>query len=83
MNPIDKKHGFYFDDMLISMERIEEYIVGLQFIQFKKHYMLVDAVIRNFEIIGEVSKHIPDKMVERYPHIRWRKMYYLRNIITH
>ena len=33
--------------------RIAEYIEGHNFDQFKKDYRTVDAVIRNFEIIGE------------------------------
>ena len=83
MIPKDRKYGFYLEDMLISMERIVEYIGELEFIQFKQNYMIVDAVIRNFEIIGEASKHIPDEIVKKYPSIPWRKMYDLRNIVTH
>lgn len=51
MNTKDRKYGFYLEDMLISMERIEEYINVLEFIQFKQNHMIVDAVIRNFEMI--------------------------------
>jgi len=83
MKPEERKYGFYLDDMIISMERIQEYIGELKFIQFKQHYMVVDAVIRNFEIIGEASKHIPKFMADRYPEIPWEKMYGLRNIVTH
>lgn len=41
--------------MLQSMKRIEEYISSLDFNKFKKTYLVVDAVIRNFEVIGESS----------------------------
>ena len=44
---------------------------------------MVDAVIRNFEILGEAAKHIPQHITDRYPNIPWKKMYRLRNIITH
>lgn len=47
MKPEDRKYGFYLEDMLISMERIQEYIGDLDFIQFKQRYMIVDALIRN------------------------------------
>lgn len=49
----------YFDDIILSMKRIAEYIEGLSFDRFKKDYKTVDAVIRNFEIIGEAAKNIP------------------------
>lgn len=83
MKPEDRKYGFYLEDILISMGRIQEYIGALEFIQFKQRYMIVDAVIRNFEIIGEASKHIPDSITNKYPEIPWKKMYGLRNAVTH
>ena len=45
--------------------------------------MVVDAVARNFEIIGEAAKNVPKDVQDRYPEIPWRKMYGLRNLITH
>jgi len=48
MNPKDRKYSFYPEDMLISMERIEEYNIGLDYTQFKNQNMIVDAVILNF-----------------------------------
>ncbi len=83
MNPKDRKYKFYLDDILLSMDRIAEYINGLEFKQFKQQYMIVDAVVRNFEIIGEASKHIPLEITSKYPSIPWKKMYGIRNIITH
>jgi len=43
--------------------------------------MVVDAVVRNFEIIGEASNNLPDEIKDKYPEIPWRKMYGLRNLI--
>ena len=83
MNPKERQYQFYLDDILLSMNRIAEYIGELEFIQFKQQYMIVDAVIRNFEIIGEAAKHIPEEICKKYPELPWKKMYVLRNIITH
>jgi uncharacterized protein with HEPN domain len=41
----------------------------LDFVSFKRDYKTVDAVIRNFEIIGEASKNLPDFVKEKYPNI--------------
>jgi uncharacterized protein with HEPN domain len=46
-----RRIDIYLDDILLSMMRITEYIEGNSFVDFKKNYMMVDAVIRNFEII--------------------------------
>ena len=73
----------YLDDLLLSMNRIAEYIDGYTFIDFKRDYKTVDAVIRNFEIIGEASKKLPKEFKDKYDKIPWTEMYSLRNKITH
>jgi len=83
MSPIKREFILYLEDMLHSMGRIEEYLGGLDFRKFKQTYIVVDAIIRNFEIIGEASKNIPTDVHKKYPEIPWRKMYGLRNLIAH
>ncbi len=53
MSPIKREFILYLEDMLASMDRIEEYLVGLDYRKLKQTYIVVDAIIRNFEIIGE------------------------------
>lgn len=65
------------------MERIQEYISGLEFTEFKKDYKTVDAVIRNFEVIGEASKKLSNDIRDKYPNVPWEEMYRLRNRISH
>lgn len=65
------------------MQRIREYIEGYKFVDFKKDYKTVDAVIRNFEIIGEAAKNIPNEIKEAHPELPWEEMYYLRNRVSH
>lgn len=65
------------------MARGQEYIQGLDFQQFKWDYKTVDAVIRNFEVIGEASKNIPGHIKVKYPNIPWEEMYRFRNRISH
>lgn len=51
---------------------------------FKTHdYKTVDAVIRNFEIIGEASRSLDEGIKSKYPEVPWREMYYLRNRVSH
>lgn len=66
-----------------AMERIAEYIHGFSFIQFKRDLKTVDAVIRNFEIIGEASKNSSKEFKEKYPEVPWIEMYLLRNKVSH
>lgn len=83
MNPKDRRYDIFLDDMLNSIKLIEQYIGDSDFKSFKSNRMIVDAVIRNFEIIGEAAKNIPNSIKENYPEVPWNKMYNLRNRISH
>lgn len=78
-----RNYKMFIEDILGSIKKIESYIKGLSYEQFIKEGMMVDAVIRNLEIIGEAAKNIPDKTREENPEIPWNKMIGLRNIATH
>lgn len=45
--------------------------------------MLIDAVVRNLEIIGEAAAHITPEVRVKYPEIEWKKIVGLRNILIH
>jgi uncharacterized protein with HEPN domain len=67
----------------MAISRIFEYTQNCDFITFKCDYKTVDAVIRNFEIIGEAAKNIPLEIKEQYSDVPWDEMYSLRNRISH
>jgi uncharacterized protein with HEPN domain len=50
--------GDYLAHMLEAIERIEEYVSDMDEMAFLGNRLVQDAVIRNFEIIGEASNHI-------------------------
>jgi uncharacterized protein with HEPN domain len=73
----------YLEDMQLAMSRIAEYVHGYDYKRFKNDYKTVDAVIRNFEIIGESSRSLDDSIKNKYPEVPWKEMYYLRNRVSH
>ena len=73
----------YLEDIVLSMQRVTEYVSGLDFIRFKQDYKTVDAVVRNFEVIGEASKNLPQSVKDTSTEIPWEEMYRLRNRVTH
>jgi uncharacterized protein with HEPN domain len=83
MTAKDRHHRLYLEDIELSMTRILEYVEGMDILKFKQSSITVDAVVRNFEIIGEAAKNIPDQLKEEYQEIPWNKMYGLRNLILH
>ena len=69
--------------MLESIEKIERYTDGLSFNQFEANEMVLDAVVRNLEIIGEAARHIPPTLRERDTQIEWSRVVGFRNIVIH
>ena len=72
------------EDILESIGRIRRYIEGMRLDDFKTDQKTIDAVVRNFEIIGEASKCIPEEVKKKMDqNIDWQGMVGLRNRIAH
>jgi uncharacterized protein with HEPN domain len=74
---------FYVDDILEAIARIERYTQGMDLEGFRGSDITVDAVIRNFTIIGEAARQIPPEIEKANADIPWDKMRALRNIVVH
>jgi uncharacterized protein with HEPN domain len=72
-----------FEDMLESISRIEKYTEKVNREEFAINQMIIDAVVRNIEIIGEASKNVPDPIQEKFSEIPWKKLNGIRNRIVH
>ena len=73
----------YLEDILQAIRKIDQYVHGLTYRQFQKDELVLDAVIRNLEIIGEASRNLPQDIKKQFPHIEWKKLSGLRNILAH
>lgn len=55
----ERQPNLYIEDILSSIEAIEKYTKGLSTWQeFRDNKMVFDAVVRNFEIIGEAARKL-------------------------
>ena len=70
-------------DMKEAAEKILKYTQGLSFEDFLADDKTIDAVVRNFEIIGEASLRIDEDFRLENPQIEWRKLRGFRNRIVH
>lgn len=73
----------FVEDILESIGLIENYVIGMNFDDFKNDRKTVDAVVRNLEIIGEAARNIPDKIKNIKKDIDWKGLTGLRNRIAH
>ncbi|MBW1778915.1 MAG: DUF86 domain-containing protein, partial [Deltaproteobacteria bacterium] len=76
----DRKWGLRIRDILASIERIIKYTGKMDFEQFRSDTKTVDAVVRNFEIVGEAAAHVPEEIVDDHPEIPWQDMRDMRNV---
>jgi len=44
---------------------------------------ILQAVVRQLEVIGEAPKHIPSHIRRKYPHIPWSSMAKTRDRLAH
>jgi uncharacterized protein with HEPN domain len=78
-----RNYLLYLEDILASINKIRKFSHGYSLDEIIDDDMRLDAIIRNFEIIGIASKNMPDKIQEKYPMIEWRKIADFRNLLAH
>ena len=78
--------GDYLGHILEAISQIQNYCEDLDEVTFLKNRMIQDAVIRNFEIIGEASKNVErvaPEFVAAHPELPLTFAYDMRNLLAH
>jgi uncharacterized protein with HEPN domain len=76
----------FLTHILEAIERIEEYVSDLDEMAFLENKLVQDAVIRNFEVIGEASNNIEKRFPEfitSHPELPLASAYQMRNAVAH
>lgn len=79
----DREILLLLEDMRDAALKILSYTSGMSFDDFTNDDKTIDAVVRNFEIIGEAANRVPEDFKSDHPEIEWRRMTGLRNRIIH
>jgi uncharacterized protein with HEPN domain len=79
---VKKDPRIYLAHILECAQKIERYTKGGEK-EFHNDTMLQDAVIRNFEIIGEAAKRVPKAYCRAHSQIPWRLMAGFRDVLIH
>jgi uncharacterized protein with HEPN domain len=74
---------FRVQDILESISRIETYTAGMTYPSFRENQLVIDAVVRNLEIIGEAASRVPAEVQQRNPELPWAEMRGIRNVLIH
>ncbi|MCL2830038.1 MAG: DUF86 domain-containing protein [Betaproteobacteria bacterium] len=86
MNRDQQRIVDYLAHILESIERIDRYTGDMDELAFLDNPLIQDAVIRNFEIIGEASNNIEKNFPEfaaAHPELPLAVAYQMRNVVAH
>lgn len=78
-----RSYLIYLEDILTSTSRILGYVSESSFEEFINDEMRLDAVERNFILMGEAVKNVPQEIKQKYSFIEWGKMADFRNVLAH
>ncbi len=73
----------FLKDILGSINKIERFLREHDFEKFQNNELVIDAVVRNVEIIGEASNNLTRDFRSKNPQIEWRQIIDTRNRIVH
>ena len=73
----------YLTHIREAIETIEEYLKDVSYDSFVSNKMIIDAVVRELEIIGEASNNLSDHFREEHSGVLWRRMKDMRNFLIH
>ncbi len=69
--------------ILDAISEIESYTKNVEIEEFSTNSMMLNATLRQLEIIGEASNRLSESFKQRYQHIYWKKIIGLRNLVIH
>lgn len=72
----------YLVDLIDRIQRIQEFTQAGH-VAFMQSELIQDAVIRNFEVIGEIAKRLPDNWQEQQPQAEWKQVKGFRDFLAH
>ncbi len=78
-----KNDSMFIHHILDEIDFVLRYTENTTFEMFLQNEILLRAVSRSIEIIGEASKNISDDYKQQHPDIEWKKLAGMRDKIIH
>lgn len=78
-----KDNSIYLKDIQNAINKVEEYTKNISFENLQNDNMRQDAIIRQFEIIGEAASRISDQFKVLNPDFPIKEAIRMRNFLIH
>ena len=70
-------------DMTRAIKHIQSFTKDVTFEEYLNTALIISAVERQFEVLGEAARRISNEFRQAYPAIDWQRVIGLRNIVAH
>jgi len=80
---MQKDYRVYLEDMLEAARKILSATSDVSFQRFSEDWLIRDAVMHNFVVLGAAARRLPDEYHARFPGVPWRRIIGLRNRVVH
>jgi uncharacterized protein with HEPN domain len=78
-----KNPEVYLGHILEAIGKIKTFTKDMDRDEFLENDLVMDAVVRNIEIIGEAIKNLPEEFKKNNPSIQWKDIAGMRDRIVH
>ena len=78
-----KNDAIYLKHILDAIEEVENYLGKIGFADFEKNTLVINATIRQLEIIGEAAMRISKEFKAKNSEIPWLEIIGMRNRLIH
>ena len=78
-----RNYILFLEDISNRIDKINNYIEGMSFDDFKQDDKTVSACIREIEVIGEATKQIPKEITDKFNELPWSLMAKMRDKLIH
>lgn len=78
-----KDNKIYLCHIIEAIEKIDRYIKNETLESFMSNDLVVDAVVRELEIIGEAANKVGEEFQEQCSQLPWSQMKGMRNRLIH
>lgn len=80
---MQREYVLFLKDMLSCAQKVQRYNLHLDYEAFVNNELVVDATLRNLEVVGEAAKNVPQDIRDSYPNVPWRAMARFRDVVAH
>ena len=83
MSKTDRTDGVYLLHIVESLQDVSDFLEGKDYEEFIDSKLLINAVVRSFEIAGEATKNLTLEFRDAHADIDWSGMAGFRDVLIH